>query len=95
MSSAEKYLLVGKHHNEYFDVIRNGGPSYTLGKVFFVCWVFPLPLLPGESQYSSAFFRELQRLVQALVQVPLCLQTCWSTPLLFMQQDDLCVVRVG
>lgn len=64
-------------------------------KYFLFVGFFPLPLLPGESQYSSAFFRELQRLVQALVQVPLCLQTCWSTPLLFMQQDDLCVVRVG
>lgn len=66
-----------------------------LGKVFLFVFggLFSLPLLPGEGQHSTAFCRELHRLVQALVQVPLCLQTCWSSAL-FMLPNDLCVVHV-
>lgn len=95
MNSAENNCWLEKHHSEYLNAFRNRDPVSTLGKVFFVCWdFFSLPLLPDEGQHSAAIFREFHRLIQALVQMPLCLQTCWSSAFLFTQQNQLFVVHV-
>lgn len=47
-------MLVGRHHSEYFDALRNRGLSFAMRKVFFVRWgFFPLPLLPDEGQHGT------------------------------------------